>query len=84
MIKFIREAFKRQVVQDKTNRFVSELTDDVENLTDTEMVGVLNATKSRIKNYLDVKNENLNKELTDNKKALFMLMNPNVVEENEE
>lgn len=82
MIKFIKEAFKRQVVQDKTNKFVGELTDDIENLSDTEMVSVLNETKTRIKNFLDIKNENLNKELTDNKKAIFMLMNPNVVEEN--
>lgn len=84
MIKFIKEAFKRQVVQDKTNKFVAELTDDMDKLSDTEMVEVLNSTKTRIKNYLDVKHQNLSDELKDNNKAIFMLMNPNAIEDDKE
>lgn len=85
MIRFIKNAMKKQAVSDVTNKFVQELTeDDINKFSDTEMVSILNETKTRIKKCLEAKNEKLNKELDDNRKALFILMNPNMVEDNQE
>lgn len=81
MIKFIKKVIKRQVVIDKTNVFVSALTDEVENLSDTERVAIINETKTRLKSYLKVKNEELTKELKDNNNALYLLSNPNNIED---
>ncbi len=70
---------KKNKVEEFTDDFVNKLTNEMSDLTDSEIVEILNGTKDRVKKYLDKKNNNLSNELTDTKKALSMLMNPNVI-----